>query len=224
VKERPILFNGPMVRAIIEGRKTQTRRIIKPQPQLIESSGRWYWKKALDVHGQPLVDASRYWWEYYGTSSYGKSGDRLWVRETFAIEHQVDHDQKPPFNDGRPVQTIDEFGWRQPHYRATDPTPELEYEDGNEEPGVRWKPSIHMPRWASRIDLEVIGVRVERLQDISEDDCIAEGIAISQSGTICAEFGMGRRLYRQLWESINNAGSWDKNPWVWVIEFKRMAP
>ena len=79
--ELPIIFKAPLVRAILDGKKTQARRIIKPQPKLIESSGRWYWEKALDVHGRPLVDASRYWWEYYGRSPYGRVGDRLWVKD-----------------------------------------------------------------------------------------------------------------------------------------------
>jgi hypothetical protein len=88
-----------------------------------------------------------------------------------------------------------------------------------------WRPSIYMPRWASRITLEVTGVRVERLQNISEVDCAAEGIPIALSGTTCAEFGMGQRFFRELWDSINaKRAPWKSNPWVWVIEFQWKPP
>jgi hypothetical protein len=206
MKERPILFNGPMVRAILEGRKTQTRRIIKPQPQLIESSGRWFWEKALDVNEYPLVDASRHWWEYYGTSQLGKPGDRLWVRETFSGPRSVDN---------LPLSEWNPRAWNCPIWYWADGDPE--YGDW-----TRNRPSIHMPRWASRITLEITGVRVERLQDISEADLKAEGVR-EGTGDFAGCFSCGaalsgttaRECYSRFW-----AGSWDNNPWVWVIDFR----
>jgi hypothetical protein len=166
MKERPILFSGPMVRAILEGRKTQTRRIVKPQPLCI-ASGEW------------IMNGS--------ACKYGKPGDRLWVRETWWA----------PRDDVR-----GEYKREYIKYAAT--------LDGMGQP--TWKPSIHMPRWASRINLEVVSVRVERLQNISEEDARAEGIWQPNWPL----------SWRQLWESINGAGSWEANPWVWVVEFKRI--
>jgi hypothetical protein len=228
MKERPILFSAPMVRALLAGTKTQTRRAVK-QRDLV-----W-----MDEH-QGLREPDN-----AERCPYGKPGDRLWVRETFAIEHSVESDQPPPHNDGRPLKRrpADDCDaiqplWRQAHYRATDPAPELVYEDGpaggrEDEIGARWRPSIHMPRWASRITLEVTGVRVERLRDISDADARAEGIQeLSLQEGEPGAWWTGWRdkgaplhgrtpqaAYRLLWESINGPGSWDANPWVWVIVF-----
>lgn len=162
---------------------------------------------------------------------------RLWVRETFAMECNVE-DNEPPFYDGRPVKRFDsedESGWLQPHYKATDPQPELSCPDnprhncGSEDICASpWQPSIHMPRWASRLTLEITKVRVERLQEISEEDAKAEGVTAVIGKKIhgwtphILEFSL-------LWDSINSkrdAGkyAWDKNPWVWVIEFKKVQP
>lgn len=221
--ERPILFSGPMVRAILDGRKTQTRRAIKPWPvdELPD----------VPVHLCP----------------YGKPGDRLWVRETFCIESCRECGYYPPaFDDGRPIEhhLDDDYGawWRQPHYRATDPCPELEI--GTGDPGVIWHPSIHMPRWASRITLEITDVRVERLHDISEEDAAAEGVkpfVVTQEDVDVAQdceeefvakcaaaLGPGAFTHKFefmfLWDSINEKRGygWNKNPWVWVISFKRV--
>lgn len=210
MKERPILFSAPMVRAIQAGTKTQTRRVVK-----LTGAGR------VKAQGSP-----RNWHiddpEAVLACPYGQPGDRLWVRETFVVERQVEHDQPPPHADGRPIQRCDDFGgmqWRQPHYRATDPTPELAYEDGSGEPECRWKPSIHMPHWASRITLEIVSVRVERLKDISEPDARSEGCEPAWFGKRFAGYSTA---FAQLWESINGAGSWDANPWVWVVEFRKL--
>lgn len=244
MKETGILFRGEDVRATLDGRKTQTRRMVKPQPS--ESSdnaflgldGIWRFSHPT-IRGPVSHEADDV------KCPFGSVGDALWVRETFALEHQVDHDQKWPFNDGRPIKLCKE-GWVQPHYRATDPAPELAYGDCDE-PCVKWKASRHMPRWASRINLEITGVRVERLNEISEEDAIAEGIEVwskTDRRTIwncpahvrrsgegdnvedVAFLGCGVKspieAYRGTWESINGAGSWDKNPWVWVIEFRRI--
>jgi hypothetical protein len=185
--ERPILFSGEMVRALLEGRKTQTRRIIKPQPDIADPE----LEKVLPAAWEDgFIDVK---------CPYGIIGDRLWVRETFCAESQ---------------QTI--------HYRADG----WEYDGGG-----GWKPSIHMPRWASRIDLEVTAVRVERLQDISEADAVAEGIeSFMQYGQQAYADYLKRRhcvydsrfSFKSLWESINGFDSWQVNPWVWVIEFRRV--
>ena len=178
MKERPILFSGPMVRAILDGRKTMTRRVVKPQ--------------SLIISGHPPRSIRQ--------CPYGAPGDRLWVRETFA--HLTHND------------TGEGEGYI---YRA----------DGWDD-DVKWKPSIFMPRWASRITLEITDVRVERLQDITNGDAITEGVwTISPNkgrdymdggSTICP-----CGLFRSLWEKINGRESWDNNPWVWVIEFRKIT-
>lgn len=182
MKERPIIFSAPMVRAILDGRKTQTRRIVnkKHLPFLANITGNFLDGK---WNQRPLP--------------YEKLGDRLWVRETF-------------------LQDTNGF-----IYRA-----DGDFE-GNAPILGGWRPSIHMPRWASRILLEIIGVRVERLQDISEDDAKSEGSYVcdyhgrimldQRSNQGCYKWG-----YRSLWESINGKGSWDLNPFVWVVEFKTL--
>ena len=193
--ERPILFSGPMVRAILEGRKTQTRRVVKPQPELQLKSARWM-RCADEQHALFTQHDGELCGQMASTRKcpYGKPGDRLWVRETWAHRRWMLGDASPS------PTTV---------YRA----------DGEDLKGCdRWRPSIHMPRWASRITLEVVGVRVERLQDISEEDAKAEGI----------EWVIGYRsripLFSALWERINGPGSWDANPWVWVVEFRRVSP
>ena len=230
MKERPILFNGEMVRAILEGRKTQTRRVIKPQPDPLDEEF-WF----VDGYG---------WWGVCRKNPetghpsrgdvfqcpYGQPGDRLWVRETFIIEHNYNlGDYDPPFQDGRPVKYHDadidtDPYWEQPHYRATDPKPDF-YLDGDEDPGCQWKPSIHMPRGASRITLEITDVRVERVQDISEDDARAEGLQDWYSKAnvkSLAPYMLNMDRFHDAWDSINakRGHSWDSNPWVWAISFK----
>lgn len=221
VVERPIIFSGEMVRAILDGRKTQTRRAMKPQPTPYHDST-LTWKGDVIWQSGRLLDGV--------ASPYGKPGDQLWVRETFTLQRCVELEQ-PPFNDGRPTQWRDEADvdgysscWVQPHYRATDPVPDLCCERRNcrqcaeNDYGPHWKPSIHMPRWASRITLDITDVRVERLQDISEDDARAEGCR----GNATTAWGCEGLIedYCCLWESINGPGSWDANPWVWVIDFQ----
>jgi hypothetical protein len=204
VKERGILFSAPMVRAILGGKKTQTRRTLKPvfnsPPELVEAfhpPGTW---------------GARFRGTYPSAlrCPYGVVGDRLWVRETFTLT-----------NHGKPV------------YRA-------DCHDGNghfwqsvaEDPDdVRWRPAIHLPRALSRITLDVTRVRVERLQDITEDDARAEGVtpfAVNPEGD-CWSDGKHRTAFEHLWGEINgwdgepNARApWSSNPWVWVVEFRRV--
>ena len=222
--DRPILFSGAMVRALLAGTKTQTRRVVKPllsaREWVEEREGGAFWRCA---DGEPTCytgvwETHEYEQQAQIRCSYGRPGDRLWVREShwwFKDEHDPVIGYMPP-----PL-TIDDVS-----YRA----------DGDDGRKV-WRPSIHMPRWASRITLEVTGVRVERLQDISTFDCWAEGIEGAPPHGVHVERvdelvrwsdGVMRddpkQAYRLLWESINGAGSWDENPWVWVVEFKRAAP
>ena len=218
-KERPILFSASMVRATLDGSKPQTRRVIKHQRDMEfdindPTYGPYWLSYATEADGE---DAKV-------RCPFGKPGERLWVRETFCIESSKEVTYEPPFDDGRPIRhhNDEHWGpwWQQPHYRATDPTPELEV--GTGDPGVKWRPSIFMPRWASRIDLEITAVRVERLQSISGPDCWAEGIAHADWDP--ERYGSVVECYRDLWESINGPGSWDANPWVWVVEFQRVQP
>jgi len=196
MKEKPILFNSEMVRAIMDGRKTQTRRVIKPQPVYIESSSRWRWAKT------GAVTASREWYEYMSSLDhcpYGKPGDLLWVRETWALDAGFD---------GVKPSDISSY-WGGIYYRAN-----------GDKPAGKWRPSIFMPRWASRLTLRVKSVKAERLQGISDGDCLAEGISprdVAALGHVDA-----RPLLRQLWDNINakRGYGWDANPWVWVIEFE----
>lgn len=253
-RERPILFSGPMIRAILDGRKTQTRRLVKPQPEpTIDGFFRW----PLPSQGV----AAFYSWS--GRSPrfspewcpYGLPGDVLWVRETFVVETNQGFDSesvyRPPFKDGRPIRRCgnEDYGtwWEQCHYRATDPEPELTYED-EDGPAAHWKSSIHMPRWAARIFLRIKSVRVERVQDISEADARAEGVTPNWCGDLTgwhpdkhgfllpgdenatddtdedAYFYTGRDAFEALWDSINgdrDGCSWSANPWCWCIEFER---
>ncbi|EOK5395677.1 hypothetical protein ACM6SP_004150 [Pseudomonas aeruginosa] len=192
MRERPILFSGPMVRAIIEGRKTVTRRVVKPQPDFLGSMtdpNTPFKTLGAGLHGQIVCP-------------YGQPGDRLWVRETFAVYGN------------EKMAAI--------HYRADRP-----HHVGQK--GMGYKPSIHMPRWASRILLEITAVRVERLQEISEQQALAEGVkgeACDHARQACSDIGCwgdtAKGAFGFLWESLNGAGSWAANPWVWVVEFKRV--
>lgn len=194
MSDRPILFSAPMVRRLLDGSKTQTRRVVNPQP----SAGFWVpyrcpdwrWNWVVDKTGMGSGDPFR--------CPYGVPGDRLWVRETWA-----------PRTLGQ-LPEIDRHA--KPRYRAT--------EDLRPEWGNAWKPSIHMPRWASRITLEVTGVRVERLQEIDEAGAVAEGMA---PRTVSAFRVEARADFCALWNTINGPDSWDANPWVWVVEFRRLS-
>ena len=196
--ERPILFSAPMVRAILAGTKTQTRRVAK---------------HPLAQNLSYIVDIGKGWFgdeegEVQIRCPYGQPGDRLWVREKWQAVSGNDR-ARHIMTHPRP-----DRGWLE--YAATPRA---------DEPAYKWRPSIHMPRWASRITLEVTGVRVERLQDISEADAMAEGVHYSLLEKIQAgQDRWARHAYKKLWETINGSDSWDLNPWVWVVEFKRVSP
>lgn len=197
VKERPILFSGEMVRAIIEDRKTQTRRAIKGM--------------ALDWLATDMF-TPRFVAEDSGLCPYGYPGDRLWVRETWGVGTRPD-----PY-----AGWVDGFEYRadEAYLEDGDYLPIYlndEFDFSEYTPG-KWRPSIHMPRAASRILLEVTGIRVERLKDITAADCVCEGIAFENDALTTYN------KFRRLWQSINSPESWESNPWVWVIEFKKILP
>ncbi|WP_404704953.1 hypothetical protein [Yersinia vastinensis] len=197
MNEKPILFNAEMVNAILSGRKTQTRRIMKVQPEnthlglrrILESknsseNGKYFWSQSDACGTKPRSNTF--------SCPLGQPGDQLWVRETWnkhggLLTYRADHDW------------IEEM-------REVAVCP------------AKWVPSIHMPRWASRINLLITGVRVERLNDITEQDALAEGVSAN-------EHSPARYVFGSLWQSIygaDNPKSWQANPWVWVIEFERM--
>jgi hypothetical protein len=199
-KERPILFSALMVKALLEGRKTQTRRIVKPRKDMNFGCLLYPNELAGEVNNGVMDNCP---WPL---------GNRLWVRETFAIVPRTTYS----CSDGV-QQTL----------RPDDDHDAAIYRSGWErsKSGFVWRPSIFMPRWASRITLEIVSVRVERLQDISQADAIAEGAPPSHPSIdrISREYGhtdFSRSWYAQLWEQINGAGSWEKNTFVWVVEFK----
>lgn len=201
MKSRPILFSAPMVRALLDGTKTQTRRVVKyADPSLI------------DTDGWPLTDLSECGaGEVRIACPYGQLGDRLWVRETGW--------ERP-----ERTSTMMRAGadtWHQYYYDA-DLWSESDHNDFKTW-GFKRRPSIFMPRWASRITLEITGLRLERLQDISEADARAEGAAPYRL-PLHPGFGPFKAGYSNLWESINGPGSWDANPWVWCISFRRIEP
>ena len=229
MKERPMLFSAPMVRAILDGRKTVTRRIVKPVKfypdfgcAVGQVGGAWrygspaalglrergdHWSVVLEGDVlQRMCTSEAYGWGAGAGCPYGvPGGDRLYVRETWAAPHAYDH---------LPPRLIPQDA--RIHYAATE-----------DRGGLLWRPSIHMPRWASRITLEVTGVRVERLQDISEADAVAEGCKpirpeLVQDGLIVRPGRSAVEEFRLVWEQIHGGGSWEKNPFVWVVTFRRI--
>jgi hypothetical protein len=221
VKERPILFSGPMVRRVLAGKKTQTRRVIKlTEFQPTDTKG-YDWcfrdKRSLwnDVRTPRLLELC----------PYGQVGERLWVRETWALISPDDSD------DHSIDDAIVEF-----RANTDNPLPGDWPIEDKDDPGCgRWRPSIHMPRKFSRILLEVTDVRVERVQSISEDDVLAEGIVKATKDGNLWKYGLEEwpwcdwylnplDAWTHLWVSINGLASWEKNEWVWVVEFKRLQP
>lgn len=238
MRESPIFFNGPMVRAILDGTKTQTRRVVKwrhPEPGLNHSCS------GLIVYS---YTPNTFTLESQGNAGcecrsgptrcpYGQVGDRLWVRETFVQGYDID-----PVSDLPKV--VDENGNDLPMktwYRASD---DIGWSDDNGYmANTPWKPSIHMPKSAARIWLEVTNVRVERLHAISKQDAKHEGISTvhfrpCDGWPRCDGYMAGPddgqtslhttavKAFSELWETINGTGSWDTNPFVWVVEFKQI--
>lgn len=232
IKERQILFSGAMVRALLAGTKTQTRRIMADQPPIDPTKvktvlgnydagyGLYYVADEPSPFSKDSDNNWRTWYDYFIKCPYGKPGERLWVRESlFWSEH--------------------EDGWC---YQADNDMLGCEYSEAPIllKPLKSFIPSIHMPRVASRILLEVVSVRVERLNDCSAADAVAEGIEAYDGGGVYKLYGSERasrigsapatrtdyvppiESYKSLWETINGENSWQANPWVWVVEFRRV--
>jgi hypothetical protein len=200
MKARPILFSTPMVQALLAGQKTQTRRIVKPQPSVGDCWRRWVVESthkphegcaswAKDHRAGPMPEA------LHARCPYGKLGDVLWVKERLIAGPYETSGRY--FSDG--LQACDGWPWKR-----------------------KSLPSIHMPRGLSRLTLEIAGVRVERLHDISREDAAAEGVPHTRwqaNGLVYGRIGPIQQEYGRLWESINGKDSWAANPWVWVLEF-----
>lgn len=227
-KERPILFSGPMVRALLDGRKTQTRRVIKPQPDSVKNFGRAVpYRRASPPQDMPSAK-----YEVPIVYPYGAPGDCLWVKETWGLNDTI-YGGDQPIPKARPADLPPEGLV----FFATEDDTEIRNE-------LRWRPSIHMPRWASRLTLEITEVRVERLQEVSQADAAAEGL-MTWLGRDCDGdprldgrmydftawgwqqpthesdgFMSAYAAYRDLWKHINGPDSWDANPWVWAVSFR----
>lgn len=234
MKERGMIFNGEMVRALLDGRKTQTRRIMAPQPADDIERGIFPnpevigWKSSRrHKHGSTTAHFCH----------YGKPGDRIWVRETWGVVSHAFSDDGLMIDwvPDRPATAIHEMPFGNGYYSgyviyAADGDFTWGDDDGYEDGRSCWKPSIHMPKAASRILLEITNVRVERLNAISEEDARAEGI-IDGGCLNCGEpepCGCANPdpdatdAFAYLWQSIYGQESWNANPWVWVIEFERV--
>jgi hypothetical protein len=217
VSERPILFSALMVRALLAGTKTQTRRAV--------NMARWR-----------LADGSEEFAPPASACPYGALGDRLWVREAFRFPSSLDKESPATIGE-RAIDAGYNRPWCPTRYEAdgarTSTWSSFHTPPTDTVPG-RLRAGMHMPRWASRITLEVVSVRVERLQDISEADAIAEGVHPDAGGRHDDDAAGFHRIgpvrgdsfpiarYAALWESINGHGSWAANPWVWCVEFRRL--
>lgn len=222
MKERPILFSAPMVRALLNGSKTVTRRIMKiqqPSDRHVMSVCVSSTDKRCEGRNRWLIPDGSHGSAYF-VCPFGQPGDRLWVRETWRTYQSLDDCPPGKIGQGAGVQ-YEAGGSNVPGHS-----------DGTLLGMGKRRPSIFMPRWASRITLEVTGVKVERLHDISEEDARAEGVGIfipSDEGTPKAAWSLfhADRVWAasfcQLWHEINGGASWDANPWVWAISFRRLA-
>lgn len=222
IKERPILMHARSINGILAGRKTQTRRIMSPQP-MADGDGYWTWNPRRNVrlpfHENGDIGALKAW------CPYGQKGDRLWIRETFYcddfrfVQWKTNPELIPELREAL-------------EYRAT-------HDCRNWEAGCpckdysgcgSWGPSIHMPRWASRLSLEITDIRVELVRDISEEDCKAEGISSDDIDKYLdmveameqVEPRPARDLFSVLWNDTNGDGAWERNDWVWVVGFRRL--
>jgi len=186
MKERPIIFSSEMVRAILNGSKQMTRRVIKPQPEYDQCSLSMRWKE-LSLYGREIIEQC----------PCGQTGQRLWVRETWAYPLDYNTPDLQPNKNEIFLKAASDI-----------------LAQGN-----KWRPSIFMPRWASRITLEIREVGVERLQEITEEDAKAEGVITPKQRGSWKSWVWA---YKDLWNSLNakRGYGWFTNPWVWVIEFK----
>ncbi|EKE1693900.1 hypothetical protein OTU53_003585 [Salmonella enterica] len=210
MKERGMIFNAEMVNAILSGRKTQTRRPIKwKQTRFTEIAERddgslWPWAEDCERGG-----------DIWFACPFGEVGDRIWVRETWQVIHDhIDESSHVEYRTYAPsIQKEKDRYWHAVYAEHFG-------DESREDRGFPWRPAIHMPRWASRITLEITDVRVERLRGLSEEDAKSEGIIPSAGGVLP---GWEYRInFRDLWMDIYGTDNWEANPWVWVIEFKRV--
>jgi hypothetical protein len=221
MKEIPIILTSQEVNSVREGRKTQTRRVVKPQPnrgseltRMQDGYADGFIRAVFAQDDEPNA---------YGIKcQYGQPGDRLWVRETWNV---VPVGRPAPLCGTSEIPKSLPDGWGNMYKASGDQCTK----------DVGWRPSLHMPRWASRITLEITAIRVERLQFISEEDAVKEGCSPTEraGGTLyhgavhpikgtLKVFPCAKAAFRSVWESIHGPGSWDANPWVWVLEFKRV--
>lgn len=266
MKERPIIFSAPMVREILEGRKTMTRRVVK-FPEWKEKEDSFTCKSATVYKNFDVSGHNWFTWDLNGVGGwnskeetiekskmcsyiaaiqqdfvscpYGQPGDRLWVKEKWRVgawdvdtgNIAVDYAASPELAKTPWIYADKMFErlWIQSTDDAMKANlPMDECGEYHWEPGkgpCHWRSSMFMPRWASRITLEITAVRVERLHDISTSDVFAEGMEMrpeDDDGSTWGAFGAAHQRFKELWESINGPDSWDVNPWVWVIEFKRV--
>ena len=201
-----------MVRAILEGRKTQTRRVLKQRQNPHEFLG-GIGEDKNDPHNWGFENPdvpSHFVTLPEQRSPYGQVGDQLWVRETWATSKSLDHVKPSDLAKGAPIQ-----------YIADQTCNVNNFEEKSLYNVGKSRPSIFMPRWASRINLMVTNVRVERLLDITQSDACAEGVALQSWFQNNAAGTTPIKQFKALWQSINGVDSWDKNPWVWVVEFQR---
>ena len=245
-RERPILFSSPMVRALLDGSKTQTRRPVKPDPGP-------YWNPIVGAHNPTIINNGGYEApgpEIFGASdetmgrkfAYGRPGGRIWIRETFFAYGRwvTRYSEKKKGDEWHFIDMTVECD-RAYQYDADAPDLPLAKGRGGALPGWHRRPAIFMPRAASRILLEIVSVRVQRLNDCSAADARAEGLISYEHFWRECEYPLPDiayepfkgsptrysdpvQAYQALWESINGAGSWAANPWVWVVEFKRVTP
>lgn len=226
--ERPILFSSPMVRALLAGTKTQTRRMVKPVGNdggfvLLDHGSGWWPYRSDDGESQVVNGCD----EIPHACRYGRAGDRLWVREAWA---SIDKDYKPADLAQATALVYRADGLKVPNQKCREIR--ATFADRCRVRGaIKWRPSIHMPRIASRLDLEIESVRVKRLQDISEADARAEGViegagdfagCFSVPGTQAMSGTTAKECYARLWDDINGESAWSMNPFIWVIEFRRL--
>lgn len=211
--ERPILFSAPMVRALLAGTKTQTRRVVKPQPKL-DTTDWWpdggVGPKWMASGPSEATGGTRQTWGW-APCPYGVPGDRLWVREAHALHERFSDVVRVAYAASLPG------SWTE----ATRDFPASNADGLKIKPYQQgFRPSIHMPRWASRLTLQITDVRVERLNAITEADALAEGVQEPSLVPILGAFWSSRDGYARLWERINGPGSWAANPWVWAVSFE----
>ncbi|WP_413466858.1 hypothetical protein [Pantoea agglomerans] len=222
MRERPIIFNADMVRAVLDGRKTQTRRIIQSPAKNMQASGhkvieyrepgdKWYGEHVFSMRNQSGTWCDYTKEQFLAKCPFGAVGDRLWVRETFRVHSRATDVATLVYK------ASEQQSWTQQTHRVP-------IEKCNKPAVVdTWTPSIHMPRWASRITLEITCVRVERLNSMTEKDALAEGCLGGHDSIPGYQYSATpHEHFHHVWQSIYGADSWQANPWVWVIEFKRV--